>query len=83
MATEGDDAQRAAVIAKVSSRLFGVSIPSDAVVGESLERATDSALKSTTLDSALVRAVEDELPPHMDDEVLSSHPLAVWCETTR
>jgi ATP-dependent helicase YprA (DUF1998 family) len=65
MATEGDDAQRAAVIARVSSRLFGASIFSDAVVGESLERATDSAVKSTTLGSALVHAVEDELPPHM------------------
>jgi Lhr-like helicase len=80
MATEGDDAQRAAVIARVSSRLFGASIFSDAVVGESLERATDSAVKSTTLGSALVQAVEDELPSHMDDEVLSRNPLAVWCE---
>jgi DEAD/DEAH box helicase/HNH endonuclease len=80
MATEGDDAQRAAVIARVSSRLFGASISSDAVVGESLERATDSAVKSTTLGSALVHVVEDELPAHMDDEVLSRNPLAVWCE---
>src|SRR5258706_3214563 len=66
--------------ATVSSRLFGASMSSDAVVGESLERATDSALKPTTLGSALVRAVEDDLPTHMDDEVLSCHPLAVWCE---
>ena len=80
MATEGDDAQRAAVIARVSSRLFGASISSDAVVGESLERATDLALKPPTLGSALARVVEDELPTHMDDEVLSRHPLAVWCE---
>ena len=80
MATEGDDAQRAAVIARVSSRLFGASISSDAVVGESLERATDSTLKPTTLGSALERQVEAELPAHMDDEVLSRHPLAVWCE---
>jgi Lhr-like helicase len=80
MATEGDDAQRAAVVAAVSSRLFGTPISADAVIGESLERATDSALKSTKLGSALVAAVNDELPAALDDEALRRHPLAVWCE---
>ena len=51
MATEGDDVKRTAAVAAVSSRLFGTTIPSDAVIGESLERATDPALKSTTLGS--------------------------------
>ena len=41
MATEGDDAQRAKTVAAVSSRLFGTAISSDAVISESLERATD------------------------------------------
>jgi superfamily II DNA/RNA helicase len=80
MATEGDDAQRAATVAAVSTHLFGTPISSDAVIGESLERATDSALNSTKLGSALVAAVNNELPVKLDDEALHRHPLAVWCE---
>ena len=80
MATEGDDVQRAKLVAAVSSRLFGTAISDDAVIGESLERATDSALKSTKLGSALAVAVNDELPAKMDDNALHRHPLAVWCE---
>jgi hypothetical protein len=80
MATEGDDAKRAAVVAAVASRLFGTPISSDAVIGESLERATDRALKPATLGAALAAAVNDDLPANLDDDVLYRHPLAVWCE---
>ena len=55
MATEGDDAERAKTVAAVASRFFGTPISSDAVIGESLERATDARLKSTTLGAALPR----------------------------
>jgi hypothetical protein len=80
MATEGDDAKRAAVVAAVASRLFGSPISTDAVIGESLERATDPTLKPATLGAALVAAVNDDLPASLDDEALYRHPLAVWCE---
>ena len=80
MATEGDEAQRTKTVAAVASRLFGTPISSDAVIGESLERATDPALKSTTLGSALVAAVNDQLPAKLDDQALHRHSLAVWCE---
>jgi Lhr-like helicase len=80
MATEGDDAQRAAAVASVSSRLFGTPLSTDAVIGESLERATDPALKSTTLGPKLTAAVNDDLPAALDDEALRRYPLAVWCE---
>lgn len=80
MATEGDDAQRAVTVAAVSSRLFGTPISSDAVIGESLERATHTAMKSTTLGPALVAAIAEELPAKLDDEALHQHPLAVWSE---
>jgi ATP-dependent helicase YprA (DUF1998 family) len=76
MATEGDEAQRAKAVAVVASRLFGAPISSDAVIGESLERATDPTLKSTTLGSALVSAINDELPAKLDDPALYRHPLA-------
>jgi Lhr-like helicase len=80
MATEGDDAQRAAAVAAVSSRLFATTISTDTVIGESLERATDPSLKAATLGSALVAAINEELPQEVDDEALRRHPLAVWCE---
>ena len=55
MASEGDEAKRTRAVAAVSSRLFGTPISSDAVIGESLERATDPALKSTKLGSSTRR----------------------------
>ena len=80
MATEGDDAKRAADIAAVASRLFGTPISSDAVIGESLERATDPRLRPAALGAALAAAVNDDLPANFDDDALYRHPLAVWCE---
>ncbi|MGC2076034.1 MAG: DEAD/DEAH box helicase [Xanthobacteraceae bacterium] len=80
MATEGDEAQRAGAIASVASRLFGASISTDAVIGESLERATDPNLKSLTLGASLVKAVKEDLLTQLDDGALRHHPLAVWCE---
>ena len=52
MASEGDEAERAAAVAAVASRLFGTTIPADAVIDESLERATDPSLKPATLGAA-------------------------------
>jgi hypothetical protein len=80
MATEGDDAQRAVVVAAVASRLFATPISTDAVIGESLERATDPTLKPATLGATLVAAINDDLPANLDDQALYRHPLAVWCE---
>jgi hypothetical protein len=80
MATEGDEGQRAAAVATISSRLFGTPIASDAIISESLERATDPSLKSTNLGAALVSAIENELPAELNDEALRRHPLAVWSE---
>jgi DEAD/DEAH box helicase len=80
MATEGDDAVRAQVVAAVASRLFGTKIALDAVIGESLERCTDHAMKPATLNDTLVAAINSELPDNLDDDALYRHPLAVWTE---
>ena len=45
MANEGEDQTRAAAVAKVATRLFGVKVTPDAIIDESLERATDAAVK--------------------------------------
>jgi Lhr-like helicase len=80
MSSQEDDAERAVAVAKVASRLFGTNIPPDAVIDETLERATDPKLKPQSLGAALSKAVDTELPATLADEALRSHPLAVWIE---
>jgi hypothetical protein len=80
MASEGSEGERAAAVAKVASRLFGADISVDAVIDESLERATNSKLKPASLGNALVNAVDNDLPAALTDEELRAHPLAVWVE---
>jgi Lhr-like helicase len=80
MASEGSESDRATAVASVASRLFGTKIASDAVIDESLSRATDPVLKPATLGNALAATVDAELPETLDDAALRLHPLAVWIE---
>src|SRR5271165_996069 len=41
MSSQEDESKRAIAVARVASRLFGTDIPSDAVIDETLQRATD------------------------------------------
>jgi hypothetical protein len=61
----------------VPARLFGTLISNDAVIGESLEGATDPTLKPASLGGALVAAVKDDLAAHLDDDAIYRHPLAI------
>ena len=80
MASEGSETDRAAQVASVASRLFGTAISPDAVIDESLARATDPALKPANIREALATAIDTELPQDLDDDALRVHPLAVWIE---
>ena len=80
MASEGSESDRAIAVASVASRLFGTTISADAVIDESLARATDPALKPANLGNALAAAIDAELPDALDDNALGVHPLAVWTE---
>ncbi|MDX0952219.1 DEAD/DEAH box helicase [Sinorhizobium medicae] len=80
MASEGSDESRALAVAKVASRLFGADIGPDAVVDESLQRATDDALKAEHVVGALSAVLRRPLPENLDDETLRRHPLSVWTE---
>jgi Lhr-like helicase len=80
MSSQEDEAERAVAVANVASRLFGTGIPPDAVIDETLERATDPKLKPQSLGAALANAVDAVLPSTLTDEALRSHPLAVWIE---
>ena len=80
MVSDDASSDPAAAVAVVGSRLFGTKITSDAVIGESLERATDPSTNLKSLGEGLVSAVKDEIPTSLSDAELRSHPLAVWIE---
>lgn len=80
MASEGAEDTRKSAVAAVASRLFGTAIGPDAVVDESLKRATDQSLRLVGLKSVLQRAIDADLPETLTDQELERHPLAVWIE---
>lgn len=78
MANEGAEETRSAVVSNVATRLFGVKVSPDAVIDESLERATNKNRKIVR--DKLASAVAGELSPVLTDEQLREHPLAIWIE---
>jgi hypothetical protein len=80
MANEGSEFGRAKAVADVASRIFGASIGPDAVIDESLQRATDDALKLPDIYAKLPEALLSPMPEALTDDVLRHHPLAVWAE---
>ena len=79
MVSEGSAGSHEAV-ADVASRLFGTAIGPEAVIDESLRRATDDSLSLAAVRPLLRRAVEEPLPDTLTDANLRRHPLAVWVE---
>jgi hypothetical protein len=59
---------------------FGTAIPPDAVIDESLERATDPSLRPVNLGQQLVQAIDADLQASLNDNALRTHPLAIWIE---
>lgn len=80
MASEGTDLGRAQAVSEVASRLFGATIGPDAVIDESLERATDDKIKLEDIKAGLAAALTAPLPAELTDATLKTHPLAVWAE---
>src|SRR5262249_42277234 len=80
MVSEGGDEERAGTVSAVASRLFGTPIGPDAVIDESLRRATDDRLSLEVVKPKLRAVVEAPFPETLTDAVLATHPLAVWSE---
>ena len=80
MASEGPDTGKAFAVAEVSSRLFGASIGPDAIIDESLQRATDDSLDMTGVLPKLADTIQNAFPKELTDDELTRHPLAVWVE---
>jgi Lhr-like helicase len=80
MANEGEDESRATAVARVATKLFGTEVLPDAIIDESLDRATDRSYTVETIHDSLGAAVDEGSPIVLSNEVLHSHPLAVWIE---
>jgi hypothetical protein len=80
MASEGEDEPRAKAIARVATKLFGTEVSADAIVDESLDRATDANYSLETVQPLLGKAIDEDVPDTLSDEALRTHPLAVWME---
>ncbi len=80
MASEGSDENRALAVATVATRLFGSEIGPDAVIDESLQRATDDRIDLAQATAQLAEVLSQPLPENLDDQTLRQHPLAVWTE---
>ncbi|WP_198672241.1 hypothetical protein [Pseudogemmobacter bohemicus] len=80
MASEGSGESRAQAVAAVATRLFGATIGPDAVIDETLQRATDDGLTLDLVRPRLASVLTAPLPDVMTDNDLRSNPLAVWAE---
>src|SRR3546814_15401749 len=80
MSSEAEETRRAAAVADVATRLFGTSIPQDAIIEESLWRATNPALTPESLGNALAAAVDAEIPTTLSDDERGHHTLVMWIE---
>ena len=80
MISEGSDASRALAVSEVASRLFGTPIGPDAVIDESLRRATNDRLVLPDVVPNLADVLKKDLPDQLTDAELFNHPLAIWVE---
>jgi len=80
MANEGAEESRAIAVASVAQKLFGTIVSPDAIIDESLERATDPSYDLNTIKASLPESVDAEVRDSLTDDSLRTHPLAVWIE---
>ena len=84
LAGEGTWAEQQAEVAAVASRLFGVRVKPERVIGETLRRATPA---EKLADPAFVerlrsRLREGEAPPAGKTDSFLADPLSIWIEST-
>lgn len=85
MASEGEVEKRSELVAETASRLFGTQIGADAVVTETLKRATSAQRSADTglpnLAAAVERAAAAPAFEGEPDSVVADDNLAIWVET--
>ncbi len=85
MSSDPDEEERQLAVAEVASTIFGTDIDIDAVITETLKRATDET-KSTSqglrgLEAAVLRALEPNAFTGRRNAELAMDDLAIWVET--
>lgn len=85
MASDDTQGDRNQIVADVASRLFGTSIARDAIITETLRRATDPYRSADTGLSDLGKSVDGAVSgnPHLGltNSQLAKDALAIWVET--
>ena len=85
MASEGIEEDRDQIVAGVASRLFGTTISRDAIVTETLRRATDPNRSADQglqdISAAVVRAANGAPYDGKSNAEIAKDALAIWVET--
>jgi DEAD/DEAH box helicase/Domain of unknown function (DUF1998)/Helicase conserved C-terminal domain len=85
MASEGLEENRNLLVAGVASKLFGTKISSDAIITETLRRATDENRSAdqglVDLPAAVLRAGSETVYEGMTNATVAQDELAIWVET--
>jgi hypothetical protein len=82
MSSTGTTEDRAAVVADVASTLFGQLIAREAILGETLDRATSKHLSIAAILPQLAKRVQAPTFTWASATELANDPLAIWCELT-
>lgn len=80
MSNAGSHADRNKTVAEVASKLFGVSITEQDIIGETLERVTDPLKDVSSIQAQLYSAVTRQVFEWGDFDAFRSDPLAIWVE---
>ena len=82
MSSTGSEQDRNQVVAEVSSKLFGAQITASDVIGETLERVTNTAKDIHAILPQLTSALERSSFSWQSFDDFIDDPLAIWVELT-
>lgn len=82
MSSTGTTEDQQKTVAKVASKLFGATITAHEVIGETLERVTDSSLDLAAVVPHLKERIRNKPFSWIDYGEFQRDPLAVWVELT-
>lgn len=83
MASEGTAEEKRKVVAEVASKLFATEIDASNIITETLKRVTNDRQHAKNVGKdKLGQAIDHAIAANITDKELSSHPLAIWVETT-
>ena len=84
MSTDGSWPEQQRAVATGASKIFGVDVEPERIIGETLRRATAACEPASAAFRAALRDVvaRDALPSEADAAAFLAHPLSSWVEST-